>query len=75
MDNYEMELIRHHVGKALKETDEIDCTEMDTQDIELALWAATGDISHGMCITHPSTHDEYEYHPEAQEHDEDGGVI
>jgi hypothetical protein len=68
MDNYDMELIRHHVGKALKETDEIDCTEMDREDIELALWAATGEISNGMYMTHPSTHDEYKYHTKAEKH-------
>ena len=63
MDEYDMTLIRHYVSKVLDEADDIDCTEFDHDEIETALWAASGDVSAGVVHKHPDeidTYDNYE---------------
>jgi len=67
MNNYDHDLIRHIVGKALYESDEIDCTELEYEELETVLWATAGDISGGLYVTHPAERDVYENHPKVKE--------
>lgn len=65
MTDYEMDLVRHIVGKALVESDEIDVEELPSEDLRTALWAASGEISYGGYTAHPDKRDMYKYHPAA----------
>jgi len=69
MNNYNYDLIRHIVGKALYESDEIDCTKLEYEDIETALWATAGEVSLGSYLLHPEERDVYENHPKVKDSD------
>jgi len=58
-----MDLIRHIVGKALVESDEVDVDALSHDQIETALWGACGEISYGGYMTHPADRDVYQNHP------------
>lgn len=58
---YEQDLIRHIAGKALVESERIDTTDVDTETIETALWAASGEVSFGMYVTDPDDRDLYKH--------------
>lgn len=60
MDDYDMHLIRHIVGKALHDDPRFDPEDLTLEDIELALWASTADIKYELCITDPDERELFE---------------
>lgn len=74
MNDYELDYIRHVVGKALHDDDRFDPEAIDREKVELALWATTGDIACGLHINHPDEMSQYEYiDPETDAFVVDGG--
>lgn len=65
MGDYEMDLIRHLVGKALVESDELDIESMDPEDIETALWGVKAEVALGVYGKHPKEKEVYKHREES----------